>query len=109
MAIISTNSQTKAELAVIPSCSGVNLKKEKKKTKKKKTNKNKTGVIIMCSLELFDTLFKCHAVGLNFTDYKIIYIEMGRKLKYLGIFINISSLLRGNQQPASYVNLTELC
>ena len=86
MAIISTNSQTKAELAVIPSCSGVNLKKDKKKTKKKdkkkkQTNKNKTGVIIMCSLELFDTLFKCHAVGPNFTDYKIIYIEMDRKLK----------------------------
>ena len=78
MAIISTNSQTKAELAVIPSCSGVNLKKDKKK---KQTNKNKTGVIIMCSLELFDTLFKCHAVGPNFTDYKIIYIEMDRKLK----------------------------
>ena len=41
MAIISTNSQTKAELAVIPSCSGVNLKKEKKKKDKKK-NKTKT-------------------------------------------------------------------
>ena len=90
MAIISTNSQTKAELAVIPSCSGVNLKKDKKK----KTNK--TGVIIMCSLEIFDILFKCRAVGLNFTDYKIIYTEMDRKLKYLGIFINISSLLGGN-------------
>lgn len=99
MAIISTNNQTKAELAVIPSCSGVNLKKEKKE--KKQTNKNKTGVIIMSSLELFDTLFKCHAVGLNLTNHKIVFIEMGRKLKYLGIFINISSLLRGNQQLAS--------
>ena len=39
MAIISTNSQTKAELAVIPSCSGVNLKKEKKQKKQKQKQK----------------------------------------------------------------------